>query len=388
MDNSIRLGRIGGIEIDIHYTWALAFALIGWSLAVGYFPSVLPDASAGIDWVLGIAAALLLFVSVLVHELSHSLVARRLGLEVDSITLFIFGGVSNLRTEATSARDEFLVAIVGPLSSMVLAALCWILAQALPAANPLGSVLSYLAFINLLLALFNLIPGLPLDGGRVLQSFVWGATGDKRRATVIAGYAGQAVGWLLILWGLARLLSGDFFGGLWTAFIGWFLNSSAESERHAQVQRHALFGVKVGNVMDPSPVVASPDLSVNDFVFDDVLQRGRRALLVVRDGSLVGIVTVGDARKLPQSAWRGTSVANIMTPAPLQTVSPDDDLNVAIGLLAEHNLHQLPVTRDAGVVGMLDRSDIMRLLQLRSELRLHDATASSAVQSAASALRG
>ena len=370
MHSSIRVGRIAGIEIDLHYTWVFAVVLIAWSLAAGYFPTVLTDAGAGTYWVLGISAALLLFVSVLLHELSHSLVARSRELKVDSITLFIFGGVSNLQSEAITARDEFVVAVVGPLSSLVLAGVFWIVSQVLPSPSPFTVLFAYLALVNLLLGLFNLIPGFPLDGGRVLRSLIWGATGDLQRATLVAAYAGQAFGWLLIIWGFTRLLSGDFFGGLWTAFIGWFLNSAAESTRHEQVQRQTFQGVRVASIMDQSPTLAAPDLSVHDFVFDYVLQRGHRALPIVDNGRLVGIVTVGDAKKLTQDAWSTTPVATIMTPSPLKTISPDADVSVAVSLMAEGGLHQLPVIQDSVVVGLLSRGDIMRFMQLRQELHL------------------
>jgi Zn-dependent protease/CBS domain-containing protein len=370
MQSSIRIGRIAGIEIGLHYTWIFAVVLIAWSLAEGYFPSVLPGVGAGTYWVLGVIAALLLFVSVLLHELSHSLVARSRGLNVDSITLFIFGGVSNLRSEAATARDEFLVAVVGPVSSLVLAGVFGLISQGLPSASPYAALFTYLAFVNLLLGLFNLVPGFPLDGGRVLRSLVWGATGDMQRATVVAAYAGQAFAWLLIVWGFVRLLSGDFFGGLWTAFIGWFLNGAAESTRQEQIQRQTFRGVQVGNVMDPSPAMAPGNLSVHDFVFDYVLQRGHRALPVVDNGRLLGIVTLGDAKHLAQDAWSSTPVATIMTRAPLKTVSPDAELSVAIALMAESGLHQLPVVQGGDVVGLLGRADIVRFLQLLAELHL------------------
>jgi Zn-dependent protease/CBS domain-containing protein len=370
MQSSIRLGRIAGIEIGLHYTWIFAVLLIAWSLAAGYFPSVVPGFGAGTYWALGVIAALLLFVSVLLHELSHSLVARSRDLKVDGITLFIFGGVSNLRSEAATARDEFLVAVVGPLSSLVLAGVFWLISQALPSLSPSAALFAYLAFVNLLLGLFNLVPGFPLDGGRVLRSLVWGATGDMQRATVVAAYAGQAFAWLLIVWGFVRLLSGDFLGGLWTAFIGWFLNGAAESTRQEQIQRQTFRGVQVGSVMDPSPALAPGNLSVHDFVFEYVLQRGHRALPVVDNGRLLGIVTLGDAKHLEQDAWSSTPVATIMTRAPLKTVSPDAELSVAIALMAESGLHQLPVLQGGDVVGLLGRADIVRFLQLLAELHL------------------
>jgi Zn-dependent protease/CBS domain-containing protein len=370
MQSTIRIGRIAGIEIGLHYTWLFAVILIAWSLAVGYFPSVLPGLGAGTFWALGILAALLLFGSVLLHELSHSLVARSRGLKVDSITLFIFGGVSNLQSDALTARDEFLVAVVGPVSSLVLAGIFWLLSQAFAGSSAATALFAYLALVNVLLGVFNLIPGFPLDGGRVFRSLVWGATGDMRRATVIAAYAGQAVGWLLILWGFVRLLSGDFFGGLWTAFIGWFLNNAAETTRHEQVQRQTFRGIRVASIMDPSPVVAPPDLSVHDFIFDYVLQRGHRALPVVDNGRLVGIATVGDAKKLARDAWSTALLAAIMTPVPLKTVSPDAELSEAIALMAESRFHQLPVVQANRVVGLLSRGDIVRFLQLRQELHI------------------
>jgi Zn-dependent protease/CBS domain-containing protein len=370
MQSSIRLGRVAGIEIGLHYTWLFAVILIAWSLAAGYFPSVVPGVGAGTYWALGIVAALLLFVSVLLHELSHSLVARSRSMTVDSITLFIFGGVSNLRSEAVTAGDEFLVAVVGPVSSLVLAGIFWLVGQALPSGSAYAALFDYLGFVNLLLGLFNLVPGFPLEGGRVLRSLVWGATGDMQRATVVATYAGQAFGWLLIVWGFTRLLSGDFFGGLWTAFIGWFLNSAAESTRQEQVQRQTFRGVRVGTIMDPSPALAPGNLSVHDFVFDYVLQRGHRALPIVENGQLLGIVTLGDAKHLAQDAWSTTPVAAIMTKAPLKTVSPDAELSAAIALMAESRLHQLPVVQGGNVVGLLGRADIVRFLQLRQELHL------------------
>jgi Zn-dependent protease/CBS domain-containing protein len=372
MRSSLQLGQLAGIKIGIHYTWLFAFVLISWSLATGYFPSIVPGAGAPTYWVLGVSAALLLFASVLVHELSHSLVARSRGLKVDSITLFIFGGVSNLTTEATTPGDEFLVAVVGPISSILLAGIFWSVGQTMPSVSPVGAVVGYLAFINLLLGGFNLVPGFPLDGGRVLRSLVWGATGNLQRATEVASYAGQAVGWLLIVWGFARLLGGDFLGGVWTAFIGWFLNSAAESTRHEAAQRETLRGVPVSSLMDQAPAVATAGLSVHDFVFEQVLQHGHRALPIVEDGRLEGIVTLGDAKKLPQDAWPTTPLAAIMTGAPLKTVAPDTELTAAIGLMAESRLHQLPVVQDGQVVGMLSRADIVRFLQLRQELHLAD----------------
>ena len=253
MQGGLRLGTLAGIEIRIHYTWLFAFVLIAWSLAQGYFPISNAGLGTGTYWILGVVSALLLFGSVLVHELGHSLLAGARGLHVDSITLFIFGGVSSITKEASTARDEFLIAVVGPVTSLVLAGLFWLLGQLLPPDSAVAAVTSYLAFTNLLLAGFNIVPGFPLDGGRVLRSIVWGATGNLPRATRIASYVGQAVAFGMIAWGVSRLLGGDVFGGLWTAFIGWFLNSGAEASRQQQTVRAVLGGVPVTAMMDTSP---------------------------------------------------------------------------------------------------------------------------------------
>src|SRR5216684_4540597 len=317
MQASLKLGTLAGIDIRVHYTWFFAFVLIAWSLALGYFPTANAGLGAGTYWVLGVVSALLLFGSVLVHELGHSLVAGARGIRVDSITLFIFGGVSNITREASAARDEFLIAVVGPVTSLALAGLFWAIGQVLPAGTALAAVASYLAFTNLLLGAFNIVPGFPLDGGRVLRSILWGTTGDMPRATRIASYVGQGVAFVMIAWGLSRLLAGDVFGGLWTAFIGWFLNSGAEGSRQQMTVRDILDGVPVATVMDTSPVVADPALSVQDFVFEHTMRHGRRALPVVEDGRLVGIVSITDAKHLAHDAWPTTPVGEVMTRMPL-----------------------------------------------------------------------
>ncbi len=374
MRSSFTLGQVAGIKIGIHYTWLLAFVLIAWSLAQGYFPDLLPRSSQATYWLMGIAGALLLFASVLVHELSHSLVARRRGLQVDSITLFIFGGVSNLTSEATKPGDEFLVAVVGPATSLILAAVFWAIGQVLPTnASVAGVLVGYIAFANAILGAFNLVPGFPLDGGRVLRGIVWGATGSLRQATRVASYVGQAVGFLLIFWGLATLLGGDFLSGLWIAFIGWFLSGAAESARQEQAVRQVLSGVAVRTVMDPAPPRTTPETTVESFVFEYVLLHGQRAVLVVDGNHLLGIVTVADAKRVERTTWSTTPVSTIMTPVPLFTVGPDNDLSTALQLMVTHSVHQLPVVTDGDVLGVVSRSEILEMLHLRDELRVSTA---------------
>jgi Zn-dependent protease/CBS domain-containing protein len=376
VQGGLKLGTFGGVEIRIHYTWLFAFVLVAWSLAQGYFPSTSTGQPTSTYWLLGIASSLLLFASVLIHEMGHSLVAVSRGLHVQSITLFIFGGVSSITSEASTAGDEFLIAVVGPVTSFVLAGLFWILTQLLPANSAVSALTNYLAFTNLLLGGFNIVPGFPLDGGRVLRAILWGTTGSMSRATQMASYVGQVFAFVLIAWGVLRLLGGDVFGGLWTAFIGWFLNSGAEASRQQQTVHAALDGVPVTSVMDASPAAASPTLSVQDFVLEHSLRRGHRALPVVENGRLLGIVSITDAKHLAHDAWANTLVSQIMTRVPLKTLGPEADLNAALELMVANGVHQVPIVRDDALLGMLSRADVMRYMQLGAELNLPGAAQS------------
>ncbi len=369
MKPSFRLGRIGGVEIGIHYTWLFAFALIAWSLADGFFPMYYPGWSLALYWVTGAIAALLLFTSVLVHELAHSFVAKRRGLQVQGITLFVFGGVSNLGGEATKAKDEFTIALVGPLTSVALAAIFWGLSLLVgDQEGPLAAILFYLALINALLAGFNLLPGFPLDGGRVLRSILWGTTGSLVRATTIAAAVGQAMGWVLIAWGVFQVLGGNWLGGLWIAFIGWFLNGAADSSRRETQVQQQFKDVKVSQVMQPNQESVTPDTTVEALVNEWFLQRLRRALPVFDGAQLAGIITLRDVKGVPQERWAQVRVGEIMTRPPLYSVGPSDALDEAIKLLALHDINQVLVLQEERLVGLLNRADIIRYLQFKQEL--------------------
>lgn len=369
MEGSLQVGRVLGIPVAIHHTWLVVFFLLTWSLAVGFFPADFPGWPLGLYWVTAAAAALLLFASVLVHELSHSLVARARGLPVRGITLFIFGGVAQIEAEAEAPRDEFLVAVVGPITSLVLAGLAWLGASA-PIEGPPDAVLHYLAFTNAALAVFNLVPGFPLDGGRILRAAVWGATGSLRTATNLSSYAGQAVAFGLVGWGVLRMFSGNFMGGLWIAFVGWFLNGAAEQSRRELSQQETFRGVRIADLMTPEPRVLAPATPLDAFVYDEAIRRGQRALPVVDGDRLLGIVSVTDAQKVPVEAWPGTPVAAVMTSENLAVVGPGDDVNRGLRLMAERGLHQLPVTSDGRLVGLLTRAAVVQFLALREELDL------------------
>ena len=369
MKPSFQVARIAGVEIGVHYTWLFAFALITWSLAQGFFPASYRGWSSGAYWLTGALAALLLFISVLVHEMAHSFVALAKGLPVRGITLFIFGGVSNIGGEAAKAKDEFAIAIVGPLTSVVLAGAFWGLRQlAGNPQEPVAAILAYLTLINLMLAGFNLLPGFPLDGGRVLRSILWGTTGNLARATRIAASVGQAFGWLFIAWGVYQVLGGNFLSGLWMAFIGWFLNNAADASAREVRLQEQFRGVHVGQVMEPSTETVTPQTTVEELVQEWILQRRRRALPVSEDGKLAGIVTLTDAKGVPQDRWSQVRVGEIMRREPLYTVGPEDDLDAALQLLAEHDVNQVLVLRQGALVGLLSRAEVIRYLQFRHEL--------------------
>jgi Zn-dependent protease/CBS domain-containing protein len=370
--SSVTLGSIRGIQIGVHYSWLLVFALVSWSLAVGFFPQQLPELAPTTYWIMGVVAALLLFASVLIHELAHSFVAQAKGLMVKSIILFVFGGVANIDGEPKKAGDEFLIAAVGPLASFGLAAMFLVILQfgGIPA-GPVAAVVSYLAVVNALLAVFNLIPGFPLDGGRVLRSVIWGATQNFRRASQIAAGAGQIVAFLFIFGGIFMAIQGAVIAGIWLAFIGWFLNNAAAaSGQHAQ-QSEMLRGIKVHDVMNSSPITAGPDVRVSALVNDYVLGRSVRAIPVTSDGDLLGLITINGIRQVPKEEWDSTPARFIMIqPAELRTVAPDDDLEAALKTIQEGDYNQLPVVKGRQLVGLLSRSNVMRFFSVRQELGL------------------
>jgi Zn-dependent protease/predicted transcriptional regulator len=372
-----KIMTIGGIAIKVHWSWVIILALVTFQLAVGYFPLQMPGENTVVYWVLGLIAALLLFVSVLLHELSHSFMALARGLKVRDIVLFIFGGVSNIEQEPESARDEFLVTVVGPLSSLVLAAVFFGLEQLVsPPVRRVGAgaaaVLQYLAFINLLLGLFNLIPGFPLDGGRVLRSIVWAITRNLQTATRVAGAIGQLVAYGFIFWGLYQAFFLSDLSGLWISFIGWYLLNAAQQSVAGTVVRESLRGMNVGQVMEPAPLVAAPHMTIAQLLTQFILPYNLRAVPVAADGRLIGIVTLGDIKDVPQDQWGTVTVEQEMTGGEkLRTVRPQDGLDRAMELLGDGQFDQLPVVDPAGrLVGLLTRARLLRWLQIREELKL------------------
>jgi Zn-dependent protease/predicted transcriptional regulator len=391
MNSGVHIGRIFGINIQIDWSWVFIFLLVTWSLAVGLFPSWHPDWSPALSWVVALSASILFFASVLIHELAHSLVAKAKGLPVRRIILFLFGGVSNIEREPPSPKAEFIITIVGPVTSLALGAFFLMLSRfsigglstVLPESSemvsqlsPLSTLLLWLGSINILLGIFNLIPGFPLDGGRVLRSLLWMATGSLRKATRWASGTGQAIAWIFIVTGVVMIFGAQipFFGtglinGLWLILIGWFLNGAAIAGYRQIVIRDLLEDVPVERLMRSEVPVVPPDLSVSDLVYQWIIGTDERAFPVLAGERLVGLVCLEDARKLPREAWNSTTVEQIMTRAEqLDVVSPREDANEAFEKLTRRDVRQVPVIQDGHLVGLLRRRDIVKWLQLHSEL--------------------
>ena len=370
MPGSFRLGKIAGIEIDINVSWIIILVLLTVSLATGWFPQLYPGWSIATYWVVSLISALLLFVSVLLHELSHSLVARRRGLAVKNITLFIFGGVSNIEQEPKSPGVEFQMAVVGPLTSLLIGAVCYLLLLPLRGTHsPLESILFYLAATNILLGLFNLIPGFPLDGGRVLRSIVWKITGSLAKATRVASLSGQIIAYLFIFWGLWQLFGGDVLDGIWIGFIGWFLLSAAQSANTQVALQSALRGVTVAEVMNPTPPTVPANISLQKLTDEYFLPHGLRCALVMQGDRLAGLITLSDIRHVPREQWGYIPVSQAMIPVErLHVVSPQQGLNDVLPLMAGRDVNQLPVVQNGVPVGIVSRDAILRYLEVQRSL--------------------
>ena len=372
MPGSLRLGKIAGIEISIHVSWLIIVVLLTWSLATGWFPALYPGWSTLAYWAVALLATLLLFASVLAHELAHSLVARWRGLPVNSITLFIFGGVSNIEQEPKSPGVEFQMSIVGPLTSLLIGGLSFLLLLAMQGGtSPLAAILGYLGLANILLGLFNLVPAFPLDGGRVLRSIVWKLSGSLRTATRAATFAGQGIAYLMILAGFWLIFGGDILDGIWLGLIGWFLLSGAQSA-NSQAMLEAMFkGVTVGKVMNTSPVTVPANISLQKLVDEFLLPHGWRSAFVMQVDRLAGLITLGDIRHVPRDEWGQTLVGLAMIPLEkLHVVAPQQSLNEVLPLMVARDVNQVPVVEDGHLVGVLSREDIVRFLEIRRGLGL------------------
>lgn len=368
--SSLRIGTLFGFDIYIHISWLIILVFLTASLALGWFPAVYKGWSVLEYWLIGFFASILLFVAVLLHELAHSLVARARGLPVSKITLYIFGGVSNLEQEPRSPGVEFQMAFVGPVVSLLIGIIAFLIQLPLRGSDTPGeAILVYLAISNVLLGFFNLLPGFPLDGGRVLRSIIWRVTGSLRRATHIASIVGQVFAYILILIGIYLFFVGDVFDGLWFGFIGWFLLSSAQAENTRSRLQTILRGVTVRQVMNRVPTTVPANISLQKLVNEYFLPQGLRSALVMQGDQLGGLITLGDIRHVPQEEWGQTAVGFVMIPREkLHSVSPWQDLNDVLPLITTNDVNQLPVLDNGQLVGVLTRDTILRYIEIHRSL--------------------
>lgn len=377
MNASVRLGTIFGIPIGFHWSLSIVFVLLVSSLGGSYFPDGYPNLGEGAVWALAVITGLLFFVSILLHELGHALVAKREGIPVSSITLFIFGGLASIGQRSPTARTELRIAVGGPVVSLILAAVFWAISLVFRSNDYLQAPSSWLAVINLSLLLFNLIPGFPLDGGRILRALIWHYTGDERRASRIALFTGQIGAFGLMGLGGIIILNGNFATGIWLIVIGWFLQNAAVTEIAGGNLERMLEGVRVEHVMRRDWPRVPIRLKVRQLVDDYVLgpgAPGQRAFMVDDDAidPPRGLVTLTEVANVPQERWDWTGLTDIMVPwSRVVKVSPTEPLLDALRTMDDHGINQMPVVTGADgltVVGLLTREQVLRYLRLQAEL--------------------
>jgi Zn-dependent protease/predicted transcriptional regulator len=374
MQAQIKLGRIFGIDIGLHYSWLIIALLITLSLS-GHFKSTNPQWSDTVVWFTALVTALLFFATIVIHELSHSIVARMHGLAVRSITLFALGGVSQIERDSPNARTEFWIGIAGPLASAVIGILCLGVALSLgwePAATPTApatAVLVWLGYINFLLAVFNMVPGFPLDGGRVLRGIIWWITGARSRATRIAAQVGEFVSYAFIVIGLVRFFGGAGLDGLWISFIGWFLLDASRASQAQVGVTEALRGLQVGDVMSRDYVTVDGRSNIQSFADEHLLRSGRRCFIVTENGRVAGLITPQEVRHIPHAQWPYKTLDVVMRPLDqLRTVTIDTPVIKALEIMGRDDVNQLPVILNGALEGIISRSHILQLLQTKAEL--------------------
>jgi Zn-dependent protease len=367
------LFKLMGFQVRIDLSWIFIAVLIAWSLSTGFFPFYYEGLETGTYWVMGIVGAMGLFLSIIVHEFSHSLVARRYGMPMKGITLFIFGGMAEMSDEPPRPKAEFMMAAVGPVSSVVIAAVFYVVytagtGGAIP--EPVNGVIGYLAFINAVLAAFNTLPAFPLDGGRVLRSILWGVKGDLRWATRISSFIGSAFGVLLIVLGIFSFFTGNFIGGMWWFLIGMFLNSAARMSYQQLLTRQALQGESVSRFMTRDPVAVSPSTTLDSLVNDYVYRYQFKMFPVVSDSDRIeGCITTKELKDVPREEWKIKRVGDVLKPCPLDnTVSAESDAMDALSIMNRTGSSRLLVLEGDRLAGVVAMKDMLKFLSLKVEL--------------------
>jgi len=369
---SVKLGRIMGIPVRIHYTMWFVFVLIAWSLAYGYMPSQYPGLGVATYWAIGIASAVILFGSVLIHELSHSYVAKKNGLPIGKITLFFFGGVSEMTEEPQDPGLEVRMAAAGPLMSFLIAAVLgglWYLGGIANAPVAITATLGYSALINAALGVFNLLPAFPLDGGRVFRGTLWKRSKNLIGATKTATRVSEGISLLMMLGGFVSIFFGNFVNGIWIIFLGWFIRSGAETSLRQTLVGETLSGVTVGDIMTRDVLAAPSNITVQQLVSEYFLVHPHDGYPVVEDGRVLGIVTMHCVRSVPKDRRETTTVGEAMIPCEQAvTVKPTASALEALNTMARQNVGRVLVLDGPRLLGIVTRGDLMRTIQTRQEL--------------------
>ncbi len=369
----VKLFRLMGFEVKVDLSWIVLAVLVAWSLSTGLFPMTVEDLPSRAYWAMGITGAIGLFLSIIAHEFSHSLVARKRGMPMKGITLFIFGGVAEMGEEPPEPKTELMMAAAGPLSSMVIALLfygLYLLGHGDLISAPVNAVLGYLAMINGLLAVFNLVPAYPLDGGRILRAILWGLKKDIHWATRVSSGIGSAFGFLLIFVGILNLLGGNPIGGMWWILIGMFLNSAARMSYQRLVTRRALEGEEVRRFMSRDPVTVSPSLPLERFV-EEIVYRYHHKLypVVEKNGRLAGCISTSDVKKVSREEWPDRTVGEFTDACSREnTIKPDEDAVNAFSIMRRSGRSRLLVVEAGRLVGILSLKDLLGFLSLKVDL--------------------
>jgi Zn-dependent protease/CBS domain-containing protein len=368
----LRLFKLMGFEVKVDPSWIIIAVLIAWSLSSGFFPSRFRNYSTQTYWLMGFAGAIGLFISIIAHEFSHSIVARKYGLPIRGITLFLFGGVAEMDEEPKTAKAEFMMAIVGPISSVLIAIVCYILyyfGLELGWPYPLTGVIYYLAMINGVLAGFNMLPAFPLDGGRILRSILWHFKGNLKWATRIASGIGSFFGLFLIIVGVFDVITGNFVSGMWSFLIGLFLKKAAETSYEQLITRRALEGVSLRRFMTVEPVTVSPSMSIEDLVENYIYKYHFKLFPVIENNQLVGCVTTRQVKEIPKEEWTRKTVGEVAVTCDIDnTIDPDADVSKALSQMLKNNSSRLMVVDQDRLLGIISLKDLMEFLSLKMEL--------------------
>lgn len=367
---SVRLGRILGIPVGVNYSWFIIFVLITLTLGT-QFTFVYPEWTSPAHYAAAIITSILFFLSVLLHELGHSVAAKQKGISVRAITLFIFGGVAQITQEPDRPMTEFYIAIMGPVVSILLAALFAAIAFIFqPMSEFIVAITQWLARINFLLVLFNMIPGFPLDGGRVFRAIVWGYVGSYERATRIASGVGQFIAYMFIIGGIFLIVGvGLWLNGIWIAFIGWFLLTAAQQVNQYVMLKSALRGIKARDVMETDCPRIESNTTIAELIDEYMLRTGRRAFLVMENDALTGLVTLHQIKKIPREEWNSTALGTIMTPFNnLHWAAPETEISTVLDIMNAEDVSQVPVVGDGKLMGIIGRNHLLQVVKARLDI--------------------